>query len=467
MSRAHRSQVVPHWHAPVMRRREVLQAGFSAALGSTMAGAFARPAGAARAPRAKGVLVVWMPGGPPQMQFWDPKPDSPVECRGTARPIPTSAPGVQIGARLPLIAQQAHRFAVVRSVTLDAEDENHIPGGQELLGAINQRPANFKFFANRGEYPSMGSVVSYFKPNTNGLPTAVHVPYKVRFQNQGVPGETAGWLGGRYDPWLTDGDPNKPDYRVPDLLPLPGFGVERLDNRRRLLEQIDGHRRDLEADLGARQLGDSQARAFRVATSTETRRAFDLAQESDALRDRYGRHTWGQSLLLGRRLLQAGVKFVQVNLGDHVNYWDYHDAEDKMMDAHCPPFDKALSAFFEDMGQQGMLDDHLVLVLTEMGRNPILGRTVTGAAANAATPNGRNHWQWCWSALMAGAGVRGGTVYGESDEWSGYVKEHPVFPADIGATVFHTLGIPQHCEVRDLEDRPLFINTGEVLEKLF
>jgi len=466
-AREHATQVFPHRHALVMRRREVLQVGFLGAFGATMASAFRPAAAAARGPRAKGVLVVWMPGGPPQMQFWDPKPDSPSQCRGTAKPIDTSAPGVQIGSRLPLIAKQAHRFAIVRSVTLDAEDENHIPGGQELLGAVNTRPANFKFFANRGEYPSMGSVITYLRPNTGGLPTAIHVPYKVRFQSQGVPGETAGWLGGRYDPWLTDGDPNRPDYRVPDLLPLPGFGVHRLDHRRRLLEQVDTYRRDLEHDLGARQLGDSHARAFTVATSAETRRAFDLGQEPEPLRERYGRHTWGQSLLLGRRLLQAGVKYVQVNLGDHVNYWDYHSAEDRSMDAHCPPFDKALSAFFEDMAQQGVLDDTLVVVLTEMGRNPVLGRTVTGAAVNAATPDGRNHWQWCWSALFAGAGVRGGTVYGESDEWSGFVKEDPVRPADIGATVFQSVGIGRDVEVHDLEGRPQFINHGHVVEKLF
>lgn len=469
----HETQVIPHLHRGGMIRREVLQVGMLGAFGLAMDAALGGRALRADTPqprtfgRAKSVVLVWMPGGPPHMQFWDPKPDSPADCRGTAKPIKTSAPGLEIGARLPLIAKQAHLFSIVRSVTLNAEDDNHILGDQKLLGAIDPTPSNFKVFANRQEWPSMGSVVTYFKPNTNGLPTAVHVPYKVRFTGQGVPGETAGWLGSKYDPWLTEGDPNKPDYRVPDLLPLPGFTVDRLSNRQKLLGSIDNYRRDLETDLGARQLSDTQTRAFTIATSAETRRAFDLSLEPAALRDKYGRHTWGQSLLLGRRLVQAGVKFVQVNLGDHVNYWDYHDSEDKLMDAHCPPFDKAFSAFMEDMHQQGLLEETLVLCLSEMGRNPVLGKPVFGAAANAATPNGRNHWQWCWSGVFAGAGIRGGTSVGESDDWAGYVKSEPCFPSNIGATLFHAMGIPSHAEVRDIEDRPVFVNDGERVEKLY
>ncbi|HTE17384.1 MAG TPA: DUF1501 domain-containing protein [Armatimonadota bacterium] len=465
----HRTQVIPHFHRSAMCRREVLQVGFSGALGMSMLSAFGprRAEAAAKGPKAKGVILVWMPGGPPQMQFWDPKPDSPAECRGTAKPIKTPAPGLEIGHRLPLIAQQGHRFALVRSITLNAEDDNHILGDQKLLSAINPTPANFTPFANRDEWPSMGSVITYAKPNTTGLPTAIHVPYRVRFSNQGVVGESAGWLGSKYDPWLTQGDPNAPDFHVPDLLPVPGFTVDRLGHRQRLLEQIDAHRRDLDTDLGARQLTDAQQRAFSVTTSQETRRAFDLKQETDALRDRYGRHIWGQSLLLARRLSQAGVKFVQVNLGDHVNYWDYHEREDALMDQHCPPFDKAFSAFLEDLHGQGMLDETLVLCLSEMGRNPILGKSVAGAAANAATRDGRNHWQWCWTGLVAGAGVRGGTVVGESDEWAGYVKSDPVFPADIGATVYQAMGIDPRLEVRDIQNRPMYVNDGHVIDKLF
>jgi hypothetical protein len=461
-----------HVHRGGMLRREVLQVGLLGAFGASMGSAFA-PTGAAAdeaasiPQKAKGVIVVWMPGGPPHMQFWDPKPDSPAECRGTAKPIKTSAPGVLLGHRLPLLAQQAHHFALIRSLTLDAEDDNHILGDQKLLSAVNKTPPNFKPFANRAEEPSIGSLITYHKPNLNGLPTAIHVPYRVRFTGQGVVGETAGWLGSRYDPWLTQGDPNAPDFHVPDLLPVPGFTLDRLGQRQRLLDAVDGYRRDMDQDLSARQLTDSQLRAFSVTTSEETRRAFDFSKEPAQLRERYGRHTWGQSLLLGRRLSQAGVKFVQVNLGDHVNYWDYHEREDALMDQHCPPFDKAISAFFDDLHQQGLLRERLVLVLSEMGRNPVLGKAVAGAAANAATPDGRNHWQWCWTGIIAGAGVRGGSVYGESDDVAGYPKVDPVFPADIGATVFQSMGIDPGGQVTDLIGRPVYFNDGRVLSSLF
>ncbi len=460
-----------HQHRTGLLRREILQVGFCGAMSflgrgveaSSVAAHTGGPGGKAQA-----VVLVWMPGGPPQMQFWDPKPDSPVECRGTAKPIETSASGVRIGHRLPLIAQQAHRFAVVRSLTLGSEDnDNHIQGDQKVLSGYYGPIANFKPFAHRQELPSMGSIVTGLKPNTNGLPTAVHIPYRVRFTGQGVVGESAGYLGSRYDPWLTEGDPNLPDYRVPDLLPIPGLTVDRVAARQRLLSGVDSARRDLDADLGARQLTDAQKRAFSIVTSPATRRAFDLHQEATPLRDRYGRHIWGQSLLLARRLVQSGVRFVQVNLGDHVNYWDYHNAEDAGMNQHCPPFDRALSAFFEDMGQQGLLDQTLVLVLSEMGRNPVLGKTVTGAAVNAAQLDGRNHWQWCWSGLIAGGGVRGGVVHGASDEWAGYVHEDPVFPNDIGATLYHAMGINPRAELRDIQDRPFVINDGQVLSGLF
>jgi uncharacterized protein (DUF1501 family) len=248
---------------------------------------------------------------------------------------------------------------------------------------------------------------------------------------------------------------------------VPGFTVDRLAHRRRLLEQVDGFRRDLEADVSARQLTDAQQRAFALAISSSVVRAFDLQQEPAALRERYGRHTWGQSMLLARRLVQHGVKFVQVNLGDHVNYWDYHSKEDALMDQHCPPFDRAFSALLEDLDQQGLLADTLVLCLSEMGRNPVLGKLPPGVPASQAAPDGRNHWHWCWTGLLAGGGVRGGTVVGESDEWAGYVKSDPVYPADVSATVFHCLGIDPHSEARDMLGRPVPLSEGTVIRKLF
>jgi hypothetical protein len=455
-------------------RREVLQVGFLGAFGLSLEAMFSPSqalAGTEKRGRsfgaAKNVILIWMPGGPPQMHFWDPKPDSPSQCRGSAQPLKTTAAGMEIGARLPLIASQGKHLSLIRSITLNSEDQNHIQADQMLLAGINQLPPNFQIFASRNEWPSMGSAISYCKANTGGMPTAIHVPYRVRFTNQAVAGESAGWLGSPYDPWLTQGDPSLPNYTVPDLQTLPGFTVDRLDQRQKLLGHIDDYRRDLEADLSAKQLDDSQKRAFALVSSSDVVRAFDLKAESQGLRDRYGRHIWGQSMLLARRLIQHGVKYVQVNLGDHVNYWDYHNKEDELMDKHCPPYDRAFSALLEDLQQQGMLDETLVVCLSEMGRNPVLGKLPPGVPASQAAPDGRNHWHWCWTGVMAGGGTRGGVVVGESDEVAGYVKSEPHFPADVSATVFHCMGIDPHTEVRDNLNRPLPLSEGNPIDKLF
>lgn len=459
------SQVFPHVHRSGLLRREVLQVGFLGAFGMGLLDGV--PAAAReRRPRAKRVIVVWMPGGPPQMQLWDLKPDSPSDCRGTARPIATSADGVQVGSRLPLTARQAHRFTVVRTLTLNAEDENHIAGHQEVLAGIDRRPPTFKSFATRSDWPSFGSVVTAVRPNQTGLPTAVHLPLRIRYEGTPVPGEAAGWLGSKFDPWIIEEDPSKPGFKVPDLMPAPGFTVDRLSSRQRLLAGVDAVRRDLDEDLAVRQLTDVQSRAFTITTSEATRRAFDLAREPQHLRERYGRHTWGQSLLLARRLAQAGVKYVQVNIGG-LNAWDYHRGEDARMDVMLPPFDRAFSAFLEDLQEQGMLDDTLVICTSEMGRNPVLGKTVTGAAVNASDPDGRNHWQWVWSGVFAGAGVRQGAVVGESDEWAGRPATRGYMPCDVGATIYDALGISPRTEVIDLLGRPMVINQGEVMRELY
>ncbi|MFM7320824.1 MAG: DUF1501 domain-containing protein [Armatimonadota bacterium] len=458
----------PHFHRVGMHRREVLQVGFLGAVGATLPFAFPAAVHAARR-RAKtdAVILVWLPGGPPQMQLWDLKPDLPAQCRGTAAPIKTSAPGVVLGSRLPLTAKVAHHLALVRTMTLGKEDENHIPGHQLLLGGIDERPATFKNFATRNDWPSIGSVVSALRPAQGGLPSAVHMPYRMRFEGAPIAGETAGWLGSRHDPWIIERDPNDPKFQVPDLVPVAGMTVDRLEQRRRLLESVDAARRDLDRDLEVRQLSDAQRKAFGLATSSKVRDAFDLGKEPAAMRERYGRHTFGQTLLLARRLVQAGVPFIQANLGDNVNFWDYHQSEDRNMDNHCPPFDKAFSALIEDLHDRRMLERTLVVVMSEMGRNPVLGKAVTGAADNAATSDGRNHWQWVWTGVFAGGGVRGGQTIGETDEWAGFPNSKEYYPSDMAATMFQCLGIDPHSEVVDMQERPIGISRGHVIEDLF
>lgn len=463
-----------HRHRVGICRRELLQVGFLGAFGASMVDVFAAREACAvekssvtgAKPRVKHVILVWMPGGPPQMLLWDLKPDSPSQCRGTAQPIRTSAQGLLLGHYLPRTAWQAHHLGLVRTLTLNAEDDNHNLGHHKLLSAVNFKPVGSGDYASRNDWPSMGSVINYFAPNRTGLPSAIHLPLTMLDGGRPDPGQTAGWLGSRYDPWWVNQDPNTPDFQVPDLVPLPGFTVERIAHRRKLLEAVDGMRRDLDDHLSVRQLHDAQVSAFRAAVAPTTRSAFDLSQEPAALRDRYGRHSFGQSLLLARRLAEAGVPFIQANMGC-MNQWDAHRDEIGYMKRLMPPFDQGFSALIEDLHDRGMLAETLVLCMGEMGRNPVLGRAVTGAAMNAAEPDGRNHWQWCWTAVFAGGGVRGGAAVGESDEWAGYPDGEAYTPADLGATIYTRMGIHPRSELRDIQDRPFIINEGQVIEKLF
>jgi hypothetical protein len=457
---------VPHQHRVGICRRELLQVGFLGAFGMSGLSLPARAAASRQPRRIRSILLIWMPGGPPQMQLWDVKPDSPSQCRGTAQPIKTSASGLELGKWLPKTAKVAHHLSVLRTLTLNAEDDNHNLGHHKCLSAIDFKPPGSGDYASRFDWPSLGSVVSVFRTGSRGLPSAVHLPPTMLDGGKPDPGQSAGWLGSRYDPWQINQDPNEPAFSVPDLTPLPGFGVERIGNRQRLLSAVDALRRDLDRDLAVQQLGNSQERAFQVATSPETRHAFDVSQEPGALRDRYGRHTFGQSLLLARRLIEAGVPFVQANMG-YMNNWDAHRGEDAYLQRLMPPFDQAYSALIDDLAQRGLLSETLVLCMGEMGRNPVLGKPVTGADANAAEPDGRNHWQWCWSAVFAGGGVRGGTAVGQSDAWAGTPDGEAYTPSDIGATLYTAMGIDPRAEVRDLQDRPMVINNGRVIDKLY
>jgi hypothetical protein len=462
--------ILPHDHPTGFVRREVLQMGFTAALGMALPDVLAPRSAHADAGagfgKAKHVLVIWIPGGPSQMQLWDLKPDSPTQARGTARPIPTSAPGVEIGHVLPNVARRMHHVALVRSLTLGAEDDNHEIGHQKMLAGLKKRVPGAAIHDSRKDWPSLGSVVAALKPAESVLPSSIHMP--VRMTNLGMPfsGESAGMLGGKYDPWLVAGDPNSAAFRVPDLQPLPGMTLDRIDHRRRLLEEIDRHRRDLDTDPVIGKLDAVHQRAFQITTSAQTRDAFDLGREPGAVRDRYGRHLYGQTLLLSRRLIESGVRFVQANMGP-MNSWDWHNDEDTYIQRQLPPWDQAFSTLLDDLEERGLLQETLVLAMSEMGRNPILGRTVTGAAMNAANPGGRNHWQNCWSMALAGGGIRGGTVAGQSDDVAGFPDGEAFYPNDIAATVYHALGIDPRSELIDMEGRPIAINDGIPIARLF
>lgn len=456
-------RISSHRHGTGMQRRELLQVGCLGALGVSLQAAYGA-VGAGATGKARSVILVWLPGGPPQMQLWDLKPDSPAECRGSARPIPTSAPGIQFGHWLPKLASQAHHLALLRTLTLHAEDDNHNLGHHKVLAGIDFKPPGSGDFASRHDWPGMGAVAAALRPSTKGLPSSVILPFQVIERGTPLPGQLAGCLGGRYDPWAIEQDPSRPDFRVPDLTPLPALGVERVSGRRRLLDAVDRYRRDLDQELPARLLSAASERAFTVLTSDRTRDAFDLAREPEPLRERYGRHMFGQSLLLARRLVEHGVRFVQVNLGGE-NHWDFHEIEDRRLGERIPPFDEGFSALLEDLHQRGLLEETLVVCTGEMGRNPRLGAPTAGGTPGV--PDGRNHWQWCWTVLLAGAGMIRGAVVGQSDRWSGYPDSEAYTPSDLAATVYTALGIDPRTVLRDLQDRPLQVNDGMPIRPLF
>jgi uncharacterized protein (DUF1501 family) len=275
------------------------------------------------------------------------------------------------------------------------------------------------------------------------------------------PGQHAGILGPRHDPWQISRDPNQADFGVDSLRRAEGLDVTRLNDRRGLLQEIDAQQRELARTQAAVRLSDQQNLAYSILASGRIASAFQMDQEPAAMRDRYGRHSFGQSLLLARRLVQAGVPVVQANMG-RVQNWDSHSNNfGTLKDRLLPPLDMGVSALLDDLEASGMLDDTLVMMLGEFGRTPRI------FAPNANSVPGRDHWAPCYFGVFAGAGVRGGQMIGRSDRIGAFPATTPFSPNDVGATVYHMLGINPHIEVRDRQNRPVTLNRGEVMHNLF
>jgi hypothetical protein len=447
-----------HQHATGISRREVVQAGFTGLLGLTLADLIAGRSAAAATPRvagprAKSVILVFQTGGPPHQDMWDIDMSRAVEVRGESRPIKTNVPGIEISEHLPMMAKLADRYSIIRSMHHNSNE--HEFGTHYMLSGVDALPPNAKFFATRADWPAMGSIINWARPSGNGLPTSVILPTYLN-NGYGFSGQSGGIMGSRFDPWVIDKDPSKPDFRVPDLQPAVGLTVDRLDHRRALLDRIDGNRRDLDGLFEIRQLSESREKAFTTLTSKETRAAFDLTQEPQAVRERYGMHMFGQSLLLARRLAEAGVGLIQANMGT-MNNWDTHGNNwDQLKNRLLPPFDRGLSALLEDLSQRGMLEETLVIAVGEFGRTPKINATA-----------GRDHWGGVFSAVWAGGGVQGGRVIGKSDREAAYPDSEAYLPSDVAATVFTALGIPLTGEFRDMQDRPFPVATGKVIAPLF
>ena len=452
-----------HGEAPGGRstRRDLLRAGGLGLLG--LPATLAPGAGA----RARSVLLIQHYGGPSHIDTWDPKPGAPAEIRGEFGTIATSVPGVRLSERLPRVARLMDRLTVVR--TMSHATGNHNPASYLALTGRTGATDAVAVGATAGDWPALGSVVARYGPGAaapGGLPPFVSLPHVAFDQVYRCPGQSAGLLGKGHDPLTLDRDPNGPAFDVPELRLPAGLSARRLDDRRALLAAVDAQRRGLDASAAG--LDALYGRAYDLLTSAATRRAFDLSAEDPRLRDRYGRHKVGQSYLLSRRLIEAGVRFVTCfngsNPGDPAG-WDTH-AENfpKLKDTLCPPDDQAFSALIEDMDARGLLDSTLVIWSGEFGRKPQIGKPgVTGMNF----PGGRDHWSACYSIALAGAGVRRGHVHGQSDPFGAYPATEPVSPADITATVLHALGIDPAATMTDPLGRPFPLSTGRPVAALF
>jgi hypothetical protein len=453
-------------------RRETLKVGALSALGGfglpqVLA---AEQAGLVHDAKAKNVIFVFLLGGAATQDMYDLKPDAPVEVRGEFKSIPTSVPGIEVCEHLPQFAQIADRFAFVRSVNHKAGCHNCLPcyTGFDLIPP-DQHPRDT-------DPPSVGSVLQYLNRDRAELPQYVYMPnwlgWGQAFRRAGPYG---GFLGKRFDALTTECQPfydkdsfapapgNPQIVRGAPLLPSTslqdGMTVDRLNLRRSLLQQFDDERRRAEVSLSASPFQRNQQQAFDILTSSKMRSAFDLSQENPQTIERYGPTLFGHSTLIARRLIEAGVRFVNVTWDlfwgpVNVDYdaWDTHQQNFKILKQNkLPGFDQTISALIGDLEVRGLLSETLIVITSEMGRTP----RVNGNA-------GRDHWTNCYGSLLAGAGIQGGTVYGSSDSQAAYVKDKPVRPADLIATIYRSLGIDPELRVPDHTNRPVEISQGGV-----
>jgi hypothetical protein len=421
-------------------------------------------------PRAKSCIYVFLWGGPPQQDLWDLKPDAPQGIRSQFRPIRTNVPGIQITDQMPLLAKHADKVAIVRSLshpsTVHEPSVYHMLTGRTdptLVVPRNQR--------KRTDFPNVGSVVSYFSP-PGDMPATATVPRPIGHDGVTYSGTHAGFLGPRHDPMEVQAAPNPHALPTHPVVLPPDVTSPRVVARRGLLDVLEARERRMQKNRATDGLGGFQEQAFRMVTSPAAKRAFNLELEPPAVRDRYGRNEYGESFLLARRLVEAGVRLVTVTwmyifpTGRVANVWDNHagygihgakSGFDLLRSPVCiPPLDRAYTALLEDLTLRGLLDDTLIAMAGEFGRTPKLNSDA-----------GRDHWGPCQSALFAGGGIRGGQAYGASDKIAAYPKDNPVSPEDFLATIYHALGLPPECQVRDRSSRPYPISTGTPVTALF
>ena len=434
-------------------RRAILRAGGLGAAGLLLVDWFTAKAATHSSldgfGRAKRCLLLFLTGGPPQLDTFDLKPEAPAEVRGELRPIATNVPGIRIGELCPRLATCADKYCIVRSVT--HHDTVHTSAGYTMLTGVDHPLANTSTAANirpnANDNPHFGSLLAKSRPPRDGTPAFVSLPEIIK--DAGVnefPGQSAGLLGKQYDPFRIEADEPRTGFQPPEIVLPADVNAERLDDRRQLLKGLDRAFRDSDRRIEGESL---YQRAYDLIRSPAVQNAFRIDREPERVRATYGPHLFGQGCLLARRLLEAGVPLVTV-------YWHYEGPDDSpVWDTHennfphlrkrlMPPTDQAVAAVFDDLSVRGLLDDTLVIVMGEFGRTPRINKK-----------GGRDHWPGAQSILLAGAGIRGGSIHGATDRIGAYPSAFPVSPVDLVATFLHLLGIPPDIEVHDRGGRPM------------
>ncbi len=421
-----------------LSRREMVQIGFSSALGLTL------PAALRAAPvrQADSCIVIFLNGGPSHLDMWDMKPDAPAEVRGEFKPIASSAPGVMVSEHLPKLSKQMHHCTLVRSVHHSVNNAHAAAVYCALTGHDRGEKGGG---AAPTDYPAIGSVLGLKRPPATAMVPFAVLPYITKEGAGGPPqpGFFGGWLGRNLDPLFVLRDPNAADFKVPELVLQEEMPSDRLRGRQELLSALSVGKSN---DAVAAELTGLQRKAFDLLTTPAMKKAFQMDQETPKLRDAYGRNIYGQSVLLARRLVEAGTRLACVSWAPDANAtWDTHGGNfNKLKGGLLPQLDSALSSLLTDLSDRGSLDRTLVVVMGEFGRSPKINKD----------NGGRDHWNFCYSLLLAGGGMKAGYVHGASDSIGGRPSNLPVTPADIVASVYQCLGISPDLELRDNQNRP-------------
>jgi hypothetical protein len=448
------------WTRQHVSRRGVLQAGCLGTAGLTLPSILRADAHrhVTQAATADACIIIFLNGGPSHLDMWDMKPDAATGIRGEFNPISTSLPGVQFSEHLPRLARHMHRCTLIRSAH---HGVNNSHAAAVYAGLTGHDRGEMGGGTKPTDYPAIGSVAGHIRPPAQPIVPFVCLPYITKEGAGGPPqpGFYGGWMGKQFDPLFVLKDPNAVDFSIPELTRLSEISAQRLVQRRDLQALVNAQFPE-RASLAANGMDGFQQRAFELLSSEAAQKAFQLSLESDPVRESYGRNIYGQSTLLARRLIEAGTRVVTISWAPDANAtWDTHGSNFQSLKSRLlPQLDMAVSSLLSDLTDRGLLKRTLVCVMGEFGRSPKIN----------GNNGGRDHWNFCYSLMLAGGGMKPGYVYGSSDKIGGEPASDPVGPAEIIATIYQALGIPATSELRDSTNRPYtLVPWGDSIDRLF